>query len=231
MFSNHPDITIPNTSLEKWELEDGFRYYRTPEDNIYPSVTSFLGHDEDKKAGLQEWRDRVGEEEARKITEHSAFRGTQYHNAIERYLQNENELKATKGMIPDAQFLFKKVKCQLHRIDNIVAQEVSMYSDIMQLAGTVDCIAEFDGVLSSIDFKTSRKPKKLEWIQDYIYQTLIYSIMAKEMYGLHVPRLVVIIADEQTNKGYSFVIDNPKEYLRSMMNQLKKFQREVAINE
>lgn len=222
MFSSHPKHKIHHQPLQKWESDDGFRYYKTPEGLIYPSVTSFLGDNEEKERGLEEWRNRIGHEEADRITKHSALRGEQYHQAIEKYLKNERI--PDKGCIPDAKFMFKKVKKELNRIDNIVAQEVSLYSNTLQLAGTVDCIAEYDGVLSSIDFKTSRKPKKLEWIQDYIFQTLIYSIMVEELHGLTVPRLVVIMVDEQSSFGYSFVIDDRKKYLRDMLKQLKQFQ-------
>ena len=168
--------------------ENGTRYYVTPEGNKYPSITTVLsayniGH-------IMEWRKRVGEEQANKISRQASGRGTRIHTLCEKYIDNEEPIFKS----PLDQELFNSFKPALHRINNVYAQELRMYSDHLRIAGTVDCIAEFDGVLSVIDFKTSKRHKNKEDIENYFMQCSAYAIMFEEQFGIPVAQTVVAIA-------------------------------------
>lgn len=219
MFTHNP---VEQINIEQVTYDDGYRLYRTPEGNEYPSVTTMLSSDPKKQQGLEEWRNRIGHDEANRITQKAAERGESLHTAIENYLQNQKF--PLKEILPESQIFFKKMKKEIDKLDNIRAQEIPLYSDKLQLAGTCDLIAEYNGKLSVIDFKTSRKPKKLEWCEDYFLQTLIYSIMFQELYGLTINQLCIIIGDEESQKGYTFTA-NRKNYLDSLKTRIKDFRK------
>lgn len=170
--------------------EDGKRIYRTPTGEGYPSVTtvlSILG-----KEDLQKWRDRVGHEEANRISTQAARRGTAVHKLCEDYLNNEDDFKSRH--MPSNIEMFNTMKPILdEKINNIWYQECFLYSNTLATAGQVDCIAEWDGELSVIDFKTSRKPKKEEWILNYYMQVAFYAKAFEEMTGNPVKKGVVFI--------------------------------------
>ena len=164
----------------------GGRSYLTPTGQSYPSVTSVVG--QLKAQQIQEWRNRVGETEANKISGRASRRGTSIHSLCEEYLK-------TGHASPDVfdQEMFGSIRPVLDRIDNIHCLETQLYSHHLQVAGTVDCIAEFDGVLHVIDFKTASKPKRRDWIHDYFMQTSAYAVMFEELTGLPVNRLLIIM--------------------------------------
>lgn len=200
---------------------DGTRYYVTPEGNKYPSITTVLSAYNQK--AIFEWRKRVGEEEANRISKQASGRGTRIHKLCEDYLNNkEPEFKT-----PLDTAMFESFKPVLHRINNIYAQEIRMYSDHLRIAGTVDCIAEFDGKLSVIDFKTARKAKREEDIENYFMQASAYAIMFEERFGIPVSRTVIAIAvDEEEpqifiNKRDSFV--KPLMYFRDLYERKSGF--------
>ena len=179
-----------------WTLlrEDGTngRVYVTPEGYRMPSVTTVLGWQ--KKDSLKEWRKRVGEEEANRISTLAARRGTKVHSVCELYLNNEPLTESIDAITMD---MFKSIQPLIDaRIDDIYAIELPMYSKHLGVAGTTDCIAKFDGKTSIIDFKTSSKLKKEEWIDDYFMQTACYAVMFEERTGIPVSQLVIIIAVE-----------------------------------
>ena len=158
-------FTFVDHLKEEVDLEaqtiDGTRFYKVPSGKMYPSitsVTSFYNRDV-----FINWRKKVGEEKANKITRESTFRGTKYHDVVEYYIKNGTIDGC--DMLPSTKFLFLSSKKNLDRIDNIHALEKSLYSDYLGLAGRVDCIAEFDGELAVIDFKTSTKVKPEKWIE------------------------------------------------------------------
>jgi genome maintenance exonuclease 1 len=171
---------------------DGSRKYFTESGAAYPSVTTVLGYQ--TRDSIMQWRKRVGEEEANKISRQASTRGTKIHLLCENYIDNE-EVDISKLSMLDLA-MWNSFKPVLSRIDNIHAQEIALYSDHLRLAGRVDCIAEFDGKLSIIDFKTSRKPKKKEWIDNYFAQAAAYSIMYEERTGTPINRSVILIAVE-----------------------------------
>ena len=175
----------------KAEVVNGKRFYATPDGNKYPSVTTITSHY--NKQSIMEWRKRVGEEEANRISSRAAGRGTRVHTICENYLNNQDDY--TKKQMPDAVVMFKTLQPLLDQyVNNIHALEVPLYSDYLRTAGRVDCIAEFDGTLSVIDFKTSSKPKEDQWIQNYYMQCSAYAVMFEERTGIPVPRIVVMIA-------------------------------------
>lgn len=162
------------------------RVYSTPTGKKYPSVTSVTGMM--NKDDFFAWRARVGEEEANRISSRAAKRGTAIHSLCEDYLYGKNPVPS----MFDSQ-VFNSLVPHLDKIDNIHALESKLYSDHLQVAGTVDCIAEYEGKLSVIDFKTSRRLKSKEEIPGYFIQTCAYAIAFEERTGIPVSRLVVIM--------------------------------------
>lgn len=167
------------------------RKYVTPDGKSFPSVTTVLSIlSED---AIREWRHRVGEKEANRISHHASTRGTAVHSMIENYINNEEDY--AKDQMPHVLSNFNSVKDILDsRIGDVYCQEAPLYSEHLGLAGRVDCIAEFDGKLSIIDFKTSGKPKKKEYIENYFIQESAYAIMWEERTGIPITQLVTIIA-------------------------------------
>ena len=172
--------------LVRVDTENG-RLYQTPSGRAYPSVTSvlsILG-----KREIMEWRKRVGEEEANRISGRAKSRGTAVHSLCESYLRNE---KVEPG--PFDLDTFRSLQPLLDRIDNIHCLETQLYSNYLQVAGTVDCIAEFDGKTSVIDFKTSTRVKSRDDIHGYFMQTSAYAVMFEELTKIPVGRLVILMS-------------------------------------
>ncbi len=175
------------------ETTDSGRMYVTPEGNKYPSVTTVIGAK--SKKSILEWRKRVGEAEANRISSRAASRGTSLHSMNEDYLNNVfDEEKYKTKVLP--LFMFKHLKPFLDKINNIHVLEGALYSDKLKLAGRVDCIAEYENELAIIDFKSSTEPKKREWIENYIAQECAYAMMYYERTGIKVKKLVTLIACE-----------------------------------
>jgi len=170
MIFNHVNVNKFET-LEQITREDGVRFYQTPSGNRYPSITTILSAQ--SKQGLLEWRKKVGEEQANKISKAAASRGTKLHTHVENYLNNINAIDEMSFIQKE---LFASILPELHKINNIHVQEQKLYSDYLRLAGTVDCIGEYEGKLAVIDFKTSSKLKKKEWISSYFMQCAAYAI-------------------------------------------------------
>ena len=177
-----------NFKIPVMQIVDGKRVYITPTGGVYPSITSILGRQ--PKPGLDEWRKKVGDEEANKITKEASSLGSTVHLLCERYLYNR-ELKSNDK---EAISVFNRLRFLLSNINNIIGLEIPLYSDKLKVAGTTDCIAEYNGVLSVIDFKTSRKPKKEEWIEDYYIQAFFYLVAFFEMTGAIPEQIVILIA-------------------------------------
>jgi genome maintenance exonuclease 1 len=173
--------------LERKTRPDGSRVYSTPSGLSYPSVTTVTGLL--NIDAIVAWRKRVGDEEANRVSRRAANRGTRVHSLCEKFLLNEE-------VVPDMFDLdnWKKIKPLLGRIDNIHALETPLYSDHLQVAGTVDCIAEYEGKLSVIDFKTSSRVKARDDIHGYFMQCSAYAVAFEELTGIPVPRIVVIMA-------------------------------------
>lgn len=172
------------------DTENG-RVYHTPEGVDLPSITTVLSIL--SRAGIAAWKKRVGEEEANRISRIASTRGTKVHEIIEKYIDNKEDFK--DGYTPDIIGSFLALKPILdNRIGRVFAQEAPLYSNHLGVAGRVDCVAEFDGKLSIIDFKTSRKKKYPSMIKNYFMQESAYSIMWEERTGQPITQLVTIIA-------------------------------------
>ena len=210
-----------NTELPQLEREtiDGVRYYKVPDNGELlklVSITSITSHF--NKDIFVKWRKKVGNEEAERITKAATSRGTDMHTLVENYLSNQN----LPPVQPLSDFLFKIAKPELNKINNIRALEGSLYSKQLGIAGTVDCIADYDGELSIIDFKTSKKPKPREWIEHYFVQCMAYGCMLYELTGIPVKKLVIIMACEN---GECVVYEerNKSKYIKLLTQYIRKF--------
>ena len=171
---------------------NGKRHYVTPDGNKYISITSLLSNL--SKADIQKWRERVGEAEANKISTKASRQGTRVHSICEAYIKNEYGY--LDGRMPNEIDMFTSIQSLLDRIDNIHVVEGAVYSDELQLAGRTDLIAEFDGNLSVIDYKTSRKIKNWEMCHSYFMQGAFYAYAYEERTGIPVHNIVIIMAVE-----------------------------------
>ena len=185
IFSHTPIQTL--NSLEATTTPAG-RMYHTPAGDM-PSITTVLSRL--SRQGIMEWRQRVGEEEANKISGKAASRGTRIHKLCEDYINNK-ELDFRSPL--DKEMFLSLEPLLSGFIDNVYGQELPMYSEFLGVAGRVDLVSEWDGKLSVIDFKTSNKLKKREWIDSYFYQCTAYCVMFEELTGIPVDRFVVVIA-------------------------------------
>ena len=213
---NHVDIELPK--LER-ETIDGVRFYKVPDNDELirlVSITSITSHF--NKEIFINWRKKVGDVEAERVTKAATSRGTDMHSLVENYLYNNN-LPSVAQM---GDFLFKIAKTELNNINNIYALEGSLYSKQLGIAGTVDCIAEYDGELAIIDFKTSKKPKPREWIDNYFVQCMAYGCMLYELTGISVKKLVIIMACEN---GECVVYEerNKSKYIKLLGKYIRKF--------
>ena len=187
-------------------------------DEKYPSISTICSFRNRKS--IAEWRARVGAEEANKISKRATTAGTTVHSMIEDYLNNELELEKYDGKHL-AKILFTQAKPMLARINNIHFQEAPLYSHEFAIAGRVDCIAEFDGKLSIIDFKTSSKEKKEEWIEGYLVQETGYAKMYEERSGIKVEQIVTLITC-QTGDTQVF-IKNPDDYVPLLRDYIQEY--------
>ena len=213
---NHIDIELPQ--LER-ETIDGVRYYSVPDEEELlrlVSITSITSHF--NREIFINWRKKVGEEEADKVTKAATSRGTDMHSLVENYLYN----KDLPPVAPIADFLFKIAKAEINRINNIYALEGSLYSKQLGIAGTVDCIAEYNGELAIIDFKTSKKPKPREWIEHYFVQCMAYGCMLYELTGISVKKLVIIMSCENGECVVYEEYDKSK-YIKLLTEYIREF--------
>lgn len=217
MKFTHTNLELPALTRE---TIDGVRYYNIPgEDDLmkFVSITSVISHF--NKEIFTKWRKKVGDAEADKVTRQATSRGTDLHTLVENYLYNAEQLPQVQ---PLSYFLFQIAKEKLNNINNIYALEGSLYSKYLGIAGTVDCIAEYDGELSIIDFKTSKKPKPREWIEHYFVQCCAYACMLHELTGISVKKFVIIMTCEN---GECVVYEekDKEKYLRLLTQYIKKF--------
>jgi genome maintenance exonuclease 1 len=200
------------------------RFYVTPDGAKYPSITTVLGSGE--KPWLVEWRNSLGHVKADKETKRTADRGTAVHLMAEHHLQNNPN--PTNDQQDSHISEFKKIKVFLKKIDNIVCQEIALYSDTLQVAGRVDCIAEYDGVLSVIDFKTSTNSKNDTMVEDYFLQTSAYAVMFQEQYGIEINQVVIIMSVE---KGLPMVFKRSvDDYLAPLCKRINTYYTNKRVN-
>ena len=194
----------------------GGRYYETPTGAKYPSVTSITKlHNQES---IQAWKDKVGEEEAGKISRRALARGNKIHSLAEKYLLNEGDLSDDFSKTD-----FGVMLPYLDKINNIHCLETQLYSDHLKTAGTVDCIGEYDGKLTVIDFKTSAKLKKREWVKDYFMQCSAYAVMYEERTGTPIERLLLIINVE--DEGVQLIDGKRDDYIQDFLDLRETFRK------
>ena len=201
---------------------NGKRFYVTPEGKKYPSITTVLSGR--NKEGINRWRNHVGNDVANQIMRSAAKRGTAVHTLVEDYLNNEELSK--QDVLPLA--LFTLLKPELDNINNIRIQEGGLYSDEYGVAGRVDCIADYKGKLSVIDFKTSTKEKKEEWVENYFIQGSAYCQMYEERYSQSVDQVVILIVTE--DGAVQTFTKEKKDYLPLLKIAIKEFYKEDETN-
>lgn len=218
MIFEHVKLDSLQFDLEAKTTENG-RRYTTPDGKVYPSITTILGFNKDKSK-LFEWRKRVGEEEANKIVKKSAGRGTKLHSVCEKYLLNE--MPEIRTLMPDVKDFFFQLKPYIdENVGRVYGLEQALYSHRLRMAGRTDCIAEWDGKLSIIDYKNSIKEKKEEYIQDYFIQCTGYAVMFEEVTGIPIDQIVVAIANEE-GKPQIFIREKSK-YVTKLNQYVGKF--------
>ena len=207
------ESVLPKT---KGKNIDGTRFYEIDGQN-YPSVTSVLSIR--SKQGIQKWRDSVGNDVANWEMNRAARRGTATHTLVEQYLKGETP--SIRSVLPLG--LFKLLRPYVDQIDNIRFLETIMYSHKLKLAGQVDCIAEYNGKLSVIDFKSANKLKEESWIDNYFLQTTAYAEMFEELYGEKIEQVVILIASED-GTSQSFVKET-KDYKEKLLVAIEDFYK------
>ena len=203
--------------------KDGTRFYPIPgADKYYPSVTSVTSFK--SAAFFKKWRNKIGENEANRITARATQRGTAFHAITEDYIKGQLDLDRYLENNPLSVRMFQSAKSELNRINNIHCLETFLYSHYLGLAGRVDCIAEFDGELAVIDFKTSTKEKKEEYIENYFVQETAYAAMFLERSGIEVKKIVTLIATEEGTIQV-FQKYNLDDYLQLLKSYIEEFVR------
>jgi hypothetical protein len=202
---------------------DGKRHYQTPDGQVYPSVTTITSlHG---KEGILAWRKRVGEEEANKISNKAATRGTRVHKLCEDYLNNELSFE---GAMPNSIALFKQMQPFLDKyIGKVYGIECPLYSHHLRVAGKSDCIAQFDGKNAVVDFKTANKPKQEHWIQNYFMQCAAYAVAFEERTGIAIPRIAIVVAVEGDSP--QLFVKKRDDYVDMFISYRKQYDEQLLL--
>lgn len=188
---------IPTVNTERG------RYYRVPTGELYPSVTTVLSEQPEKKSILDKWRKRIGIEQAERISTKAAKRGTEMHSLMETYIIDEC---IPKDLMPTTRQIFNGLRYAVdNNLEAVLSIEASLYSHRLKLAGRADLIGQWGGVNAVIDYKTSAKVKREEWIRDYFIQATAYSIMFEELTSINVPNVVLLIGCDGETHPQVFV--------------------------
>ena len=225
MSFTHDLIKLNELSVK---TEEGKRLYQTPQGKSYPSVTTVTGIL--SKDDIQAWRQRIGEEKADQITRAATSRGNEVHKLAELYLKNELFSQSTLFDEPKTNN-YKMFEALSSVLDNKVgivrAIEAPLYSDVLRVGGRVDLVAEWDNELAVIDFKTSSKPKKERWIDNYFMQSSAYAFMFEELTKISINKIVIAIALE--NLGTQIFIKSANDYIQQFIDLRKTY--DIISNE
>ena len=214
---NHLNISLPTATAK---TVNGKRFYFTESGGVYPSITTVLGASERKKKWLREWRESVGYEVANYISRTSAARGTAFHKICEDYINNDNIDHHKKKFLPWC--MFTQLQPILNEnLDNVHLQEQAMWSDKYRVAGRVDCIGEWKGVLSVIDFKTSKSERNDEYNTDYYIQGSAYTEMYEEMTGTPINQVVILTTTEDGT--VQVFVKDKNSYLQPLVETIDEF--------
>ena len=211
-------IELDKTLLPKTKGKriDGFRFYNIDGKN-YPSITTVLGIR--KTEQLKGWREKIGEGVANWEMGRAARRGKSFHTLVEQYIKGETP--SIRDVLPLG--LFKLLKPYIDQIDNIHLLEAIMYSKKLTVAGQVDCVAEYNGKLSVIDFKTANKERQESWIDNYFLQTTAYAHMYEETFGTPIEQIVILIASEDgTTQAF---VKNKADYEKELGTAIQNFYK------
>jgi genome maintenance exonuclease 1 len=215
----HEEVDLGYSDLDSVTKTKG-RHYVDPDGNKYPSITTVLSIL--SREAIQRWRERVGEEEANRISRVASSRGTKIHNIIEKYIANDPEY--LQGEMPHNIQTFKDIQPILDQnLSKIYSIEAPLYSKHLGVAGRVDCVGVWNGQDSIIDWKTSRKEKKKEWISSYFMQAAAYAIMWEERTGRPIKQLVVAIAGDM---GPQIFIEDRDNWTAELINTISEYKRE-----
>lgn len=215
-----PSVAIPE--LKATTTNSG-RTYQIPSGEKYPSITTMLGHKE--KPWLADWQNMLGANKAAKETKRCSDRGTAVHEMVEKFLNNEED--PTKGYSPDHIKGFNQLKFKLKNVDNIRTQEASLYSKQLRIAGRVDCVGEYNGKLSIIDFKTSNGIKDRDMIEDYFLQCTAYAIMWHELTNESITNITVLMCVERGMVPLVFE-DTIDKYVEPLLTRIAQYYRETT---
>ena len=203
---------LPKLDIPRVEV-DGKRYYMTPEGERYRSVTTILS--KLNATDIQRWRDRVGNEEANRISNKASTRGTKLHTMMEEYVGNEEDFALNK--MPTTTSLFLDIQPFVdNNLDLVYGIEYPLYSDRLRAAGTSDLICRYNGKATILDYKTANKPKREEWIQNYFVQSTAYAIMVKERYDMEIEQIVIMIAVD--NDQPQVFVRDPNEFVKKTID-------------
>jgi hypothetical protein len=210
-FDKQPDLITEETN--------GNRFYKIPTGELYPSVTSVTGYE--KRQFFAEWRKNNPERAERAVK-----RGTNFHKMIEDYLNN-TEVDVKKYSYYES-MLYQQILPEINKINNIRCQEMPLWSSTLRLAGRVDCIAEYNGVLSVIDFKTAAREKHYSDIKEYFMQATAYAIMCKERTGVQINNVAILMSCE--DGSVNVFQENPIDHVKNLYESIKKYEREMLPN-
>lgn len=214
-----PDHQLPTKTI------DGKRHYITPDGNCYPSVTTVLSSM--SAAGIADWRKKVGEDVANKITTQAAGRGTRVHQIAEDYLRNKDNY--LDGAMPSNIATFNQIKPYLdEHVDEVYGNEICLYSDDLKTAGKCDLIGRIHGIRTIGDFKTAKKFKKEEWITNYFYQCTAYALMLYEREKLWCPQICIMIATDED--GLQPFLKQTKQYVEEVRHFFDEWHAKRAVD-
>jgi len=217
-------VPMPNKITEiSPKYANGRRMYETP-DGDFESITSVLGKLPRFSFGIQNWIKKVGKDYAKFESKRCLERGTQFHKIVQSYLENNLNVNGY-GLLPRS--LFENTVNELNRINFIQGIELPLWSKDLGVAGTTDCIANYNNTLSVIDFKTATRPKKKEWLTSYFLQETAYSLMYEERMGIPIEQLVTVIAAED-GKVQVFV-ESRDNFVAELKDCLAEFQQKVVV--
>ena len=219
-LEGYESVSLPTENI------NGKRYYTTPEGKHYPSVTTVTGLL--NKKWIKAWRKKIGEEKANKISRKAAMRGTRYHHLQEDFLNNVLTEERIKKATPLDLMMFNQTKELTSKLGDIYMLEGSMYSNELEIAGRVDCVAEFAGKVSVIDFKTSTRRKSPSQVKSYFLQETAYATMFEEMYSVPIERIVTIVSVEETGQSQLFV-EEPKNWIEPFKELRNQYREEYGL--
>jgi len=217
----HVKLSELDFELESTTTEKG-RVYRVPGGELYPSITTVLSAY--NKKSIMEWRQRVGEEKANEISRKASGRGTKLHNTVEKYLLNEMTDMKLKTMMPDIKEMFFDMRKIIDvNIGDIYGIEQPLYSHKLKLAGRCDCIAEWNGELAIVDWKTASRTKDKDHIQNYFMQATAYAEMFEERTGRAIDTIVVAISVQ--SESPQLFVEKKSKYLVPLIEYNERYQR------